>query len=117
MLMRIGILIGTAGLSLTTTCLHAAGVTVLFVPSDPSLGPYPSDALTVADKTQKTGRRVNVPAPDCSADRFGCIVQPALNRLDGFNPQPRNPGPLLVRREPSDAVRRYLLCGARQCDN
>ena len=76
-------------MSLTTTCLHAAGVTVLFVPSDPSLGPYPSDALTVADKTQKTGRRVNVPAPDCSADRIGCIVQPALNRLDGFNPQPR----------------------------
>lgn len=74
---------------LATTCLHAAGVTVVFVPSDPASGPYPSDALTVADNAQKTGRRVNLPAADCAADRFGCIVQPALNRLDGFNPQPR----------------------------
>ena len=89
MLMRIGTFISTAASFLTTTCLYAAGVTVVFVPSDPALGPYPSDALTVADKAQKTGSRVNLPAPDCSADRFGCIAQPALNRLDGFNPQPR----------------------------
>jgi hypothetical protein len=87
--MRIGTFIWIAASLLATTCLHAAGVTVVFVPSDPALGPYPSDALTVADKAQKTGRRVNLPAPDCSADRFGCIAQPALNRLDGFNPQPR----------------------------
>ena len=87
--MRIGTFIWIVVSFLTTTCLHAAGVTVVFAPSDPALGPYPSDALTVADKAQKTGRRVNLPAPDCSVERFGCIAQPALNRLDGFNPQPR----------------------------
>jgi hypothetical protein len=32
---------------------------------------------------------VNLPAPDCATDRIGCILQPALNRLDGFNLQPR----------------------------
>ena len=87
--MRIRTLIWTAALLATTTRLHGAGVTVVFVPSNPIQGPYPSDALTVADKVQKTGRRVNLPAPDCSADLLGCILQPALNRLDGFNPQPR----------------------------
>src|SRR5260370_26994825 len=89
LIMRIGTFVWMAAWLLAGTCLHAAGVTVAFVPSDPALGPYPSDALTVADNAQKTGRRVNLPAPDCSADRVGCIVQPALNRLDGFNPQPR----------------------------
>ena len=88
-LMRIGTFIWIAVSLLATTCLYAAGVTVVFVPSDPASGPYPSDSLTVADSAQKTGRRVNLPASDCAADRFGCILQPALNRLDGFNPQPR----------------------------
>lgn len=87
--MRIGTFIWIAVSLLATTCLYAAGVTVVFVPSDPASGPYPSDSLTVADSAQKTGRRVNLPASDCAADRFGCILQPALNRLDGFNPQPR----------------------------
>src|ERR1017187_7343749 len=88
-LMRIGTFIWIAVSLLATTCLYAAGVTVVFVPSDPASGPYPSDSLTGADSAQKTGRRVNLPASDCAADRFGCILQPALNRLDGFNPQPR----------------------------
>src|ERR1017187_481136 len=89
-LMRIGTFIWIAVSLLATTCLYAAGVTVVFVPSDPASGPYPSDSLTVADSAQKTGRRVNLPASDCAADRFGCILQPALNRLDGFNPKPRS---------------------------
>ncbi len=69
--------------------LHAQSVTVMFDPTNPSTGPYPSDALTVVDQAQKTGRRINLPRPDCAADTLGCIVQPALNQLDGFNPQPR----------------------------
>ena len=79
----------TLSLLVTSLSLHASGVTVVFDPANPSSGPFPSDALTVADPAQKTGRRVNLPGPDCSTDRLGCIVQPALNRFDGFNPQPR----------------------------
>lgn len=79
----------TLALLAALTSLHAAGVTVVFDPANPSMGPFPSDALTVADPAQKTGRRVNLPAPDCSSDRLGCIVQPALNQFDGFNLQPR----------------------------
>lgn len=74
---------------LATLSLQAAGVVALFDPADPASGPYPSDALTVLDPNQKTGLRVNLPAPDCATDRIGCILQPALNRLDGFNLQPR----------------------------
>lgn len=71
------------------TTLRAAGVTVLFNPADPATGPYPSEVLTVADSAQKTGRRINLPKTDCAADPLSCIVQPALNQLDGFNLQPR----------------------------
>src|ERR1035438_1127832 len=56
-LMRIGTFIWIAVSLLATTCLYAAGVTVVFVPSDPASGPYPSDSLTVADSAQKTGAR------------------------------------------------------------
>ena len=73
----------------TSLSIYAAGVTVVFDPANPSSGPFPSDALTVADPAQKTGRRVNLPLPDCSIDRFGCILQPGLNQFDGFNLQPR----------------------------
>ena len=76
-------------LLLMLPALHAAGVTVVFDPSNPLTGPYPSDALTVGDAAQKTGRRINLPKPDCTSDALGCIVQPTLNQLDGFNPQPR----------------------------
>ena len=70
-------------------CAHAAGVTVMFDPANPLTGPFPSDALTVADSAQKTGRRVNLPKPDCAMDAVGCLVLPGLNQLDGFNLQPR----------------------------
>src|SRR5260370_13051470 len=78
---------------LATLSLQAAGVVALFDPADPASGPYPSDALTVLDPNQKTSLRVTLPPPACATDRIGCILQPALNRLDGFNLQPR----ILVR--------------------
>jgi uncharacterized protein (TIGR03437 family) len=71
------------------TTLSASGVTVVFDPGNPASGPYPSDVLTVTDAAQKTGRRINLPRPDCTVDSLGCILQPALNQFDGFNLQPR----------------------------
>ena len=55
---------------------------------------FPNDALTVADSNQLTGRRVNfrvgVDYPACSpANLSVCDVFTQLNRLDGFDLQPR----------------------------
>lgn len=69
------------------------GVTVRFDPSSPSVGPYPTDVLTVDDASQKTGRRVNLPLVDCKAEPSTCEEITLLNQLDGFNVNPR----MLVR--------------------
>ncbi len=63
--------------------------TVRFDPSNPAVGPFPSDFLTVADASQKTGRRVNLPLPNCDAQPSDCQDVALLNQLDGFNLQPR----------------------------
>ena len=66
-----------------------ADTIVRFDPSDPAVGPYPTDFLTVADAAQKTGRRINLPLPDCAAQPSDCQDIALLNQLDGFNLQPR----------------------------
>jgi hypothetical protein len=52
-------------------------------------GLFPSDTLTVADAAQKTGRRVNLPLPDCDARPADCQDIRRLNQLDGFSPNTR----------------------------
>src|SRR5690349_23831336 len=51
--------------------------------------PFPSDLSTVADPSQLTGLRVNLPKPDCAARPSDCADIDVLNTLDGFNLQPR----------------------------
>jgi hypothetical protein len=41
-------------------------VHALFDLHHPETAPFPSDVFTVADHTHNTGRRVNLPYPDCS---------------------------------------------------
>ncbi len=60
-----------------------------FEPLNPEVGPFPTDALTVPDASQKTGRRVNLPLPDCAAPGTRCVELAAVNQLDGFNLRPR----------------------------
>jgi len=50
---------------------------------------FPSDDLTVRDRTQLTGRRVNLPLPDCAARPTDCNTVRLLNHLDGFDLDPR----------------------------
>ncbi|HWB71356.1 MAG TPA: hypothetical protein VG452_03995, partial [Egibacteraceae bacterium] len=50
---------------------------------------FPSDALTVADARQATGRRVNLPLPDCAVWRSYCDELRLVNELDGFDLDPR----------------------------
>src|SRR6266705_4521973 len=64
-------------------------VVVQFDPSNPEIGPYPTDFLTVPDSTQLTGRRVNLPLPNCDAQPSLCTQLGIINQLDGFNVRPR----------------------------
>jgi hypothetical protein len=51
--------------------------------------PFPNNGFTVADPTQNTGLRVHLPKPDCAARPSDCADIDVLNKLDGFNLQPR----------------------------
>src|SRR6266545_3377104 len=64
-------------------------VHVLFDLSTTTGGPFPSDRFTVADLDQNTGRRVNLPKPNCTIRPSDCADIEVINTLDGFNLQPR----------------------------
>src|SRR6266545_5237855 len=51
--------------------------------------PFPSDLYTVADRHNRTGRRVNMPLPDCSTRPSDCNDLAVVNTMDGFNLLPR----------------------------
>ena len=51
--------------------------------------PFPSDIFTVADRTHNTGRRVNLPYPDCTVHVSDCEDLDVINTLDGFGLQTR----------------------------
>ena len=55
----------------------------------PDRGPFPSDRFTVADASQLTNRRINLPQPDASTRPSDYADVSVINTLDGFNLQPR----------------------------
>jgi hypothetical protein len=57
--------------------------------STPDGAPFPSDVFTVPDVSQNTGRRVNLPYPDCSVQVSDCDDLNVINTLDGFGLQTR----------------------------
>lgn len=69
-----------------------SATTVLFQPTSPAVGPFPSNALTVAASSQKTGLQVNLPPPSgCTlmSTASQCVNLELLNQLDGFSVNPR----------------------------
>jgi len=50
---------------------------------------FPSNLYTVADASQITGLRVDLPLPNCKKNPSDCADIAVLDRLDGFNIQPR----------------------------
>lgn len=64
-------------------------VHALFDLAKPTTGPFPSDWFTTSNSDNNTGRQVNLPLPDCSARRSDCDDLNVINRLDGFDLQPR----------------------------
>jgi hypothetical protein len=76
--------------------------------SAPSSGPFPSDRFTVADPSQLTRRRVDLPLPDRVTRPSDYNDISVINTLDGFNLQPRLSipfdGPIDVNSVNSDDV-------------
>ena len=64
-------------------------VHALFNLSHPETGPFPTDIFTITDHTQNTGRRVNLPYPDCTIRVSDCEDLDLVNTLDGFGLQTR----------------------------
>lgn len=88
--------------ALTALLLLGAGGLAACTPPPDALVIGPSDATTVADATQLTGRRVNLPRPDCTARLSDCFELNLINQLDGFDLDPR----VTVRfNEPIDVAR------------
>jgi pimeloyl-ACP methyl ester carboxylesterase len=75
--------------SVCAPLLLASGVTVNWNPQDPTIGPYPTDVLTIPDSTQKNGTRINLPMPDCTTNPSDCQDVQLINQLDGFQTVPR----------------------------
>ena len=84
------------------------GVHALFDLHHPETGPFPSDIFTVADRTHNTGRRVNLPYPDCAFRVSDCEDLDVINTLDGFGLQTRMSipfdGPIDVHTATSETV-------------
>jgi len=64
-------------------------VHALFDLNRPETGPFPTDIFTVADHTHNTGRRVNLPYPNCAVRVSDCEDLDVINTLDGFGLQTR----------------------------
>ena len=112
-----GVLMSLALLALAPSLAEAV-VRASFDLGDRRGGPFPSDRFTVADATQNTGLRVNLPKPDCAVRPNDCANLDVINTLDGFNVQPRLSipfdGPIDVSTVTSDTVFLVRLGLARQ---
>src|SRR3984893_18664744 len=85
-----------------------AAVHALFELSTPGTGPFPSDQFTVPDASHNTGRRDNLPLPQCTARPSDCADLHVITTLDGFTAEPALSipldGPVDVTSATSDTV-------------
>jgi hypothetical protein len=76
-----------------SSCIWAGTTTALYNPASPTTGPFPANVLTIADATQKTGLRINLPSSfgtcDIGTSPSLCSNTALLNQLDGFSVNPR----------------------------
>jgi fermentation-respiration switch protein FrsA (DUF1100 family) len=87
----IGAAVCTSGIAASSHYLEEEPPRVhpLFQLSDRAASPFPSDIFTVVDAAQASGRRVNLPYPDCAARPSDCDDIDTINTLDGFGLNPR----------------------------
>src|SRR5215210_8314240 len=79
----------TRGLVAVVLLLVATALAACDPPPPPPLTILPDDALTVADSSQATGRRMALPLPDCTARPSDCDEVRLLDQLDGWDLDPR----------------------------
>ena len=110
------LLVGLTALSFLTLpvrpadIVHAASaIQPLFDLGAISGSPFPSDLYTVADDSQNTGARVNLPRPDCRDYAFDCVEIDLLNELDGFHIQPRVSIPFSGPIDPASVTSRNVF--------
>ncbi len=76
-----------------TFTLSAGQTTALYQPTSLTVGPFPTNALSVPDPDQSTGIRIDLPPSsdscDPSASPSVCSNTALLNQLDGFSVNPR----------------------------
>ena len=85
-------LLFSVAFSLFLSIAYGADTTLLYEPSSPDIGPFPTDILTQRDSNQLTGRRVNLPFPaGCGPNSLesACSDVALLNQLDGFSVYPQ----------------------------
>jgi hypothetical protein len=96
-----------------------SAVHALFDLTTVATAPFPSDWFTVADRSNLTRRRVNLPVPDCTVRQSDCEDLAVMNTLDGFNAGPRLSipfdGPIDVATVTSKTVFLVRL-GSMSCD-
>ena len=97
------------GFLLVPTLAFGAGVQALFDLSTPTGGPFPSDRFTLADPSQITGVRMNLPKPDCATGPSDCADIDVINTLDGFNLEPRLAIPFSGPIDPATATSDTIL--------
>ena len=75
------------GRGIAAIALLAALIAPTVAQAQPSLLPWPNDALTKRDKTTDTGRRLNLPKAGMPRNKDGVPIDPTdMNRADGFSP-------------------------------
>ena len=103
-------------LALTTTLAGTASPALAAPPDRAAAGKpgvvslFPTDAFTVADPGQITGRRVALPTADCGQPITCGLVQ-QLNQLDGFDLDPRIAVRFSGSVDPATAAQRITLRG------
>ena len=78
-----------ASLNVVNAGAQSTSTRALFNLHHPDTGPFPSDAFTVEDSAHNTGRRVNLPYPDCGIQVSDCEDLDVINTRDGFGLQTR----------------------------
>jgi hypothetical protein len=103
-------------LALTTTLTGTAGPALAAPPDRAAAGKpgvvslFPTDAFTVADPGQITGRRVALPTAGCGQP-ISCGLVQQLNQLDGFDLDPRIAVRFSGSVDPATAAQRITLRG------
>ena len=115
--LAIGTIISTtavAGLSLVSGATAADASTAR--PTARVVSAFPSDRLTVPDRSQLTGRRVALPVTGCSASPTTCNELRLIDQLDGFDLDPRLALRFDRAVDPAAVARATTVVGGRDHD-